>query len=112
MALTVSAHSRRPGPSTSLLIRSAAVCAAAGVGLSITDYASIGKWLAVVGVVLMIVGLHRFGRTGPDEAIHFQLEPAKKKKKKKKTAPLIEAGDPEPPVGRQTGPDNESNDGL
>jgi hypothetical protein len=106
MALTISAS---PRPSTSLLIRSAAACAAAGVGLSLTDYAGVGKWLAVVGVVLMIVGLHRFGRTGPDEAIVFQLEPAKKKKRKKKlegAAAVSEPGAPALP------PESESSDGL
>ncbi len=108
MALTASARSSWVRPSTSVLIRAAAVCAAAGVGLSITDYAGIGKWLAVVGVVLMIVGLHRFGRTGPDEAIHFQLEPARKKKKKKKAQPVA-ASEPEAPAEREQG---DSSDGM
>ncbi len=106
MALTIDARSR---PSTSLLIRSAAVCAAAGVGLSITDYAGVGKWLAVVGVVLMIVGLHRFGRTGPAEAIVFQLEPVKKRKKKKKPTAAASVSEPEAPA---VPPDSESSDGL
>jgi len=89
MALTVSARARWNGPSTPALIRGAALCAAAGVGLSITEYTDIAKWLAIIGVLLMIVGLHRFGRSGPDEAIHFQLEPARKKKKKRKAAPAL-----------------------
>jgi hypothetical protein len=88
MALTVSARSRWTGPSTPALIRGAALCAALGIFLSITEYADTGKWLTVVGVVLLIVGLHRFGRTGPDEPIRFELAPLrKKKKKKKKTEP-------------------------
>jgi hypothetical protein len=96
MALTVSARSRWTGPSTPALIRAAALCAAAGIFLSITEYADTGKWLAIVGVVLLIVGLHRFGRTGPDEPIRFELEPLKKKKKKKKKAARVENAEPEP----------------
>ena len=90
MALTVSARNRFSGPSESALIRIAAIFAALGVALSITDdYASFGKWFAVIGVILLIVGLHRFGRLGPDAAIHFEAAPPapRKKKKKKKRAP-------------------------
>lgn len=85
MALTVSARNRFSGPSEGTLIRIAAVCAALGVALSITDdYASFGKWFAVIGVILLIVGLHRFGRLGPDSALRFEEAPAPRKKKKKK----------------------------
>jgi hypothetical protein len=95
MALTVSARSRWTAPSTPALIRGAALCAAAGVGLSITEYGDIGKWLTVAGVVLMIWGLHRFGRSGPDEAIRFELEPRRKKKNKKnKKKPYVVAEQP------------------
>ena len=86
MALTVSARSRFSGPSTDVLIKGAAICAAVGIGASLTEYADLGKWLAVVGVLLMIVGLHRFGRMGPDPAIVFELSPPRKKKKKRKPA--------------------------
>ncbi|HEX3852146.1 MAG TPA: hypothetical protein VHW01_14340 [Polyangiaceae bacterium] len=99
MALTVSARSRWTGPSTPALIRGAALCAAAGIFLSLTEYADTGKWLAVVGVVLLIVGLHRFGRTGPDEPIRFELAPPRKKKKKKKKAASVENSEGEPPDG-------------
>jgi len=51
----------------------------------------------VVGVVLLIVGLHRFGRTGPDEPIQFELLPLRKKKKKKKKAASLESSNAEPP---------------
>jgi hypothetical protein len=96
MALTVSARSRWTGPSTPALIRGAALCAAAGIFLSLTEYADTGKWLAVIGVVLLIVGLHRFGRTGPDEPIRFELAPLRKKKKKKKKAAAVESSEAEP----------------
>jgi hypothetical protein len=89
MALTVSARDRFRGPSQSVLIRVAAAFAALGVAFSITeDYAAFGKWFAVIGVFLLIAGLHRFGRMGPDAAIRFEGAPApRKKKKKKKRAP-------------------------
>ena len=110
MALTVSARSRWNGPSTPALIRAAALCAAAGVGLSITEYADTAKWLAIVGVLLMIVGLHRFGRSGPDEAIAFQLEPLRKKKKKRKKSEALAEQQPEEPAqGDAESDDDESN---
>ena len=101
MAVTVSARARWNGPSTPALIRAAALLAAAGVGLSITEYADTAKWFAIVGVLLMIVGLHRFGRSGADEPIRFQLEPVRKKKKKKKAEPVPEESDEAeaPPAG-------------
>ena len=85
MALTVSARSSFSGPSTANLIKGAAICAAAGIASSITEYADLGKWLAVLGVLLLILGLHRFGRMGPDAAIVFELAPPRKKKKRKAT---------------------------
>ncbi len=115
MALTVSARSRWTGPSTSALIRGAALGAAAGVGLSITEYTELGKWLTVAGVLAMIVGLHRFGRSGADEPIRFQLAPLKRKKKKKKSSPVAaESAEAEDPVaGAAPSPgDGESSDGL
>jgi hypothetical protein len=84
MALTVSARARFSGPRTETLIKAAAVCAAVGIAASITENADYGKWLAVAGVLLMIVGLHRFGRTGADPAIVFELPPPRKKKRRKK----------------------------
>jgi hypothetical protein len=84
MALTVSARSRFSGPSTPALIKGAALCAAVGIGASITENADYGKWLAVLGVLLLIVGLHRFGRMGPDAAIVFELAPPPKRKRRKK----------------------------
>jgi hypothetical protein len=95
MALTVSARARFTGPSTPALIRAAAACAVAGIFLSITEYAEIGKWLAIIGVILLLVGLHRFGRSGPDAAIHFELAPPRKKKRKKKPPEPV---DPELPT--------------
>lgn len=86
MALTVSARSRFTGPSTPNLIKGAAVCTAVGIAASLGEYADYGKWLTVAGVLLLVVGLHRFGRLGPDPAIVFELPSAPRKKKKRKKA--------------------------
>lgn len=37
-----------------------------GIALSVMDSAALGSWLTVGALVLVILGLHRFGRTGPD----------------------------------------------
>lgn len=86
MALNVSA-SNVPRPNTANLIRLAALCAALGISLSLTDYADYGKWFTVVGVLLLLLSLHRFGRSGPDEPIRFEAEPPRKKKRRKKAPP-------------------------
>ena len=86
MALTVSARSRFNGPSTPNLIKGAAICAAVGIAASLGEYADFGKWLTVAGVLLLILGLHRFGRSGPDAAIVFELPPPRKKRKRKKAS--------------------------
>jgi hypothetical protein len=96
MAVTVSARSRFSGPSTPALIRGAGVCAALGIGLSITELAALGKWLSVAGVLLLIYCLHRFGRTGPDAPILFELSPPRRKKKKKRRVAAETEADPEP----------------
>jgi len=99
MALTVSARSRFTLPSTPALVRGAGLSAALGIGLSYTaDYADFGRWITVAGVLLLIFSLHRFGRSGPDPAIVFELAPPRKKKKKKRKA-STEAAAPEEPVG-------------
>ncbi len=74
-------------PSARGLIRVAGACAVIGIGLSASDYGDLGKWLAIVGVALLVVGLHRFGRMGPDAPLVFDVavRPLKKKKKKKPT---------------------------
>ncbi len=86
MAVTVSARSRFNGPSTPALIRGAGLCATLGIGLSITEYADLGKWITVAGVVLLIWSLHRYGRSGPDAPIVFELAPPRKTKKKRRRA--------------------------
>jgi len=84
-------------PSARSLIRAAAAAAVVGIGLSVSEYGDIGKWLAIVGVALLVVGLHRFGRMGPDAPIRFDAEPAPRKKKKKKPRAVVGSAAPAPP---------------
>ncbi|HET9952902.1 MAG TPA: hypothetical protein VFQ61_00285 [Polyangiaceae bacterium] len=59
---------RRPGePKTRTLIQAGAVLTVFGIALSAAGDGSIGRWLTLGGMFVLIVGLHRFGRLGPDE---------------------------------------------
>ena len=82
----VSARSDRPVSRTPALIRIAGLGSALGIALSLTDYVDYGRWVTAAGVLLLLVSLHRFGRSGPDEPIHFELPPSRKNRKKKKRA--------------------------
>jgi hypothetical protein len=68
------------------LIRVAGFGSALGIALSLTDYGDYGRWISAAGVVLLLVSLHRFGRSGPDPAIRFELPSPRKKKRKKRAA--------------------------
>ena len=81
--MTASATSPGQNAKTSSLIRVAGLSAALGIALSLTDYADVGRWLTVLGVILLLVGLHRFGRAGPDAPIVVELPSPRKKKRKK-----------------------------
>jgi hypothetical protein len=52
---------------TRVLIGVGSVLAVLGVAFSVNDD-DLGKWLALAGVIALIVGLHRFGRLGADAA--------------------------------------------
>jgi hypothetical protein len=49
------------------LIRIAATTALAGIGLAATGDAGLGALFTLPSLILLIYGLHRFGRSGPDE---------------------------------------------
>lgn len=38
-----------------------------GIALCAADRMDIGSWLTILGLCALIYGLHRFGRSGPDE---------------------------------------------
>ena len=50
-----------------LLIAIGAAVLFAGIALAVTDD-EIGRWLIVGGVAVLFLGLHRFGRLGPEDA--------------------------------------------
>jgi hypothetical protein len=72
-------------PSTPSLIKGAAICAAVGIGSSLTEYADFGKWLTVDRCVALDLGLHRFGRLGPMRR-SFSSSPPRKEKEAKERA--------------------------
>jgi hypothetical protein len=80
----VSAQAKSHSLGTATLVKIAGACAALGIASSLTEYSDYGRWLTVLGVLLLLVGLHRFGRSGPDAVIYFEVEPPARKKKKKK----------------------------
>ncbi|MFZ5890308.1 MAG: hypothetical protein ACOY0T_04495 [Myxococcota bacterium] len=52
--------------STRTLLKVGAVTAALGIALAVADDEGIARWLTLAGIVLLIMGLHRFGRLGSD----------------------------------------------
>lgn len=46
-----------------------------GIALCASDHEALGSWITIAGLVLMIYGLHRFGRTGPDDPLELTSEP-------------------------------------
>lgn len=58
----------RPSESkTRTLILSGAVLTVFGIALSAAGDGSTARWLAIGGLLCLLIGLHRFGRLGPDE---------------------------------------------
>ena len=71
------------------LLAAGATLAVFGIAMSTGELASLASVLTLGGLLLVIVGLHRFGRTGPDPsrigaAEPLQTPPAKTKRKKAK----------------------------
>lgn len=51
---------------TRTLILVSAGLTLAGIAFSVSDDTSLGGWFTLIGLLLSIVALHRFGRLGPD----------------------------------------------
>ena len=49
------------------LIQVGACASAFGIAIAVAGDEAVSRWLVVGGLVLMILGLHRFGRLGTDE---------------------------------------------
>lgn len=50
------------------LVKIGACTTAAGIALAVTGDNDVARWLTLAGMVLLIWGLHRFGRLGRDTA--------------------------------------------
>lgn len=62
----------RTEASARTLIAVAATGALVGVAFSVSGHDGLGAYLTVGTLVLLLVGLHRFGRSGPDGPIDVQ----------------------------------------
>lgn len=51
---------------TRTLILVSAALTLAGIAFSVSEDTSVGSWFTLIGLVLSILALHRFGRLGPD----------------------------------------------
>jgi len=61
-------HERPSETRARSLIKIGACTTAAGIALAVTGDNDVSRWLTVVGIVLLVWGLHRFGRLGDDQA--------------------------------------------
>jgi hypothetical protein len=52
--------------SSRTLIAAGVTLAVAGIAISVSELRDIGSWLTVGALVIVILGVHRFGRSGPD----------------------------------------------
>ena len=52
--------------SSRTLIAAGITATVVGIALSVSDFHDLGAWVTVGALVIVILGLHRFGRTGPD----------------------------------------------
>jgi len=52
--------------SSRTLIAAGVTLAVVGIAMSVSELQAIGSWLTVGALVIVILGVHRFGRTGPD----------------------------------------------
>ena len=67
--------SSTPEPFLRSLLAAGASVAFIGIALAATDNQGLGSWLTLGGLAVMIFGLHRFGRTGPDAPLDLSTEP-------------------------------------
>jgi uncharacterized protein (DUF58 family) len=79
MLLKSHAHSERR------LLAAGATLTVVGIAMSTGDATSLASVFTIGGLLALIVGLHRFGRTGPDQTVpaepraNSQRTPARKK---------------------------------
>lgn len=59
---------RPPEARARSILKIGACTAASGIALAATGDNDVARWLTVVGLVLLVWGLHRFGRLGGDSS--------------------------------------------
>jgi hypothetical protein len=45
-----------------------------GIALAASENQQIGGWLTLAGLIALVYGLHRYGRSGPDDPIELPGE--------------------------------------
>lgn len=66
-------------------VGAAGTVALVGIGISVLEEGdALGSWVTVGALLALLAGLHRFGRTGPDEPLQFEAPRRKKKRRKKR----------------------------
>jgi hypothetical protein len=58
-----------------VLLRVAGTTTAVGILLAAAGDESLARWLTLVGLVLLVVGLHRLGRLGADPPLELDAPP-------------------------------------
>ena len=82
-----------------------------GIGLSAGGSPELGSWVSVGSLLVLVYGLHRFGRSGADLPPRAE-EPARRRKKKKKSAGSAERPASEPSTRVSEGQDPEQAEGA
>ena len=82
-----------------------------GIGLSAGGSPELGSWVSVGSLLVLVYGLHRFGRSGADLPRQAN-EPARRRKKKKKSAGSVERPASEPSTRISEGQDPEQAEGV
>jgi hypothetical protein len=85
----VTSAAARPTSGARSILAVGATVALLGIALSAGGSPEFGSWVTITGLLLLLVGLHRFGRSGADEPV--PRDRPRKKKRKRKRKPHAEA---------------------
>lgn len=67
---------KRPNESRARSLLEVGACTTAvGIALAVTGDNDVSRWLTVAGLLLLVLGLHRFGRLGGDPPLEFASTP-------------------------------------
>jgi hypothetical protein len=69
-------------PNTRILLMVATTLGILGIALAAAGGETLAQAFTLIGLLAMIIGLHRYGRLGPDAPIQFASAKTKKKKKR------------------------------